>query len=198
MAINPLVCRISQKTGNIITPRIRMVYPALFKPWAPRGSDQEPKFQLTILVPKAADIALLKKGAQDAAFAEFGKDAKGVKTPFIKTEEQERFADYADEYPTMIRARSNERPGVADREGKDVFEDRADEVYGGRWAFVSLRPYAWKHPTGGKGVSFGLQNVQLLEDDEPIGGGRVAASSEFEPVEGIGGDDSEDAASLFV
>lgn len=51
---------------------------------------------------------------------------------------------------------------------------------------------------GNKGVSFGLKNIQLLDNDDElsIGGGRVSAESEFEAVEGAG-DDSKSSDSLF-
>jgi Protein of unknown function (DUF2815) len=36
--------------------------------------------------------------------------------------------------------------------------------------------------SGNRGVSFGLNNVQLLRDDESLGGNRRSADTEFEPV----------------
>jgi hypothetical protein len=47
-----------------------------------------------------------------------------------------------------------------------------------------LRPYAYEHPLSGRGVSLELINVQLWEEDEPIGFTRVSASDEFESANG--------------
>jgi hypothetical protein len=50
---------------------------------------------------------------------------------------------------------------------------------------------------GNKGVSLGLINVQLLDNDDElvVGGGRVNAESEFEAVEAVEGAGSEGGSS---
>ncbi len=53
------------------------------------------------------------------------------------------------------------------------------EIYAGRWAVITVRPFTWSHPTGGNGVSFGLSNVLLLDHDDPIGSVRANAEAEF-------------------
>ena len=56
------------------------------------------------------------------------------------------------------------------------------DTAGGQDAFVA------KYDTNGnKGVSFGLQNVQILDNDEAWGGTRARAEDEFEPVESAAG-----------
>jgi hypothetical protein len=49
-------------------------------------------------------------------------------------------------------------------------------------------------------VSFGLQNVQKLRDDDPLGSGRIPASKAFEPVDvpaGATGGSGKTATSIF-
>ena len=193
MAINLNECRKS-KAGNIITAKGRMLYPALFKPSAPKGEDEsKAKYQITMLFPASADLKLLIDEVNQAITDKWGADAKKkykIKMPFLKTEEQGRLSDHAEEYPVMIRAGSKDRPGLVYANGETCGDDA--ETYGGRWCVASLRPYAYDHPVGGKGVSFGLSNVQLLDHDERLGGGRVRAEDEFEPVaveKGASGDD---------
>lgn len=177
-------CRVT-KAGNIALARGRMIYPAVFEPSKPKGApaDQEAKYQVTVLLPKSANLDLLVKAVDDliaeSVPAATRKTAK-IKKPFIKTEDQPRFAEYAEEFPVMLRMSSKTKPGVVNAQAQPVTDD--SEVYGGRWASVSVRPYFYDHPTGGKGVSLGLQNIQLLEHDDPLGGGRVKAEDEFEAV----------------
>lgn len=182
-------CR-ETESGNIHTPKGRMVFPALFKPQLPKGETDESKakYQITLLFPEDADLTLLEEAIDEKMADEFkAADIKRgkIKTPFLDTADQERYAEYADDYPVMIRLNANFKPDVVTPNGKGTVDedDEADEVYGGRWARVSVRPFAWSHPTGGKGVSLGLQNVQLLDHDEPIAGGRVKGVNEFAPVE---------------
>lgn len=185
----------SKVAGNFITPAGRMVYPALFKASLPRGETDQDKarFQVTLLLPKDSNLDVLKKAVEEVIDENVSAKAKAttkVKKPWLKTEDQPRFAEYADEFPYMIRMNAKMRPDVVSPSGQPVREEQeADEVYSGRWARVSVRPFFYDHPTGGKGVSFGLQNVQLLDHDEPIAGGRVKGTAEFE---GVGGDDLGD------
>lgn len=180
-------------TGNIKTPGCRMVWPSLFKPTLPKGETDEKKakFQITLLFPKDADLDMLKdavRTARDDKFSAAQQKKSKIKMPFIKTADEPRFADVADEFPLMVRANANlgMGPGVVGPSAREVKEDdAADEVYPGRWCRASLSAYGWDHPTGGLGVSLGLQNVQLLEHDEvwTFAGGKPRATDEFEAAE---------------
>lgn len=186
-----------EKTGNLITPKGRIVWPALFTPSKMRGqSDDQAKHQITILIPKDADISVLKTAAAEAAAEKFPKVKNGIRSPFRKTEEKDNLADLAEDFPYFITARSKDKPGVVGPNGKRV-ED-PEQVYSGRWAKISIQAFGYDN-SGNKGVSFGLVNVQLLDHDDPlaVGGGRVAAESEFEAVEGVAGNDKASADELF-
>lgn len=184
------------ESGNLLTPKGRMVYPALFTPSLPRGETDKDKakFQVTILYPKGSDIGALKAAVEECIndnVSEKARRTTKIKVPFLRTEDQPRFAEFADEYPLMIRYNAKFKPDVVTPKGDRTIDEseEADEVYSGRWARVSCRAFFYDHPTGGKGVSLGLQNVQLLDHDEPIAGGRVKGTAEFEAV---GGDDLDD------
>jgi hypothetical protein len=193
------------KTGNIRSPRCRLVWPHVFKP--KKDDDGKEKYQISLIIPKGSDLDLLKKDASEKFAAMFGKDAKPAASPFKNTADKERLVDYADDFPIFIDASRNlgNGPPEVTTTRKDpntgklekIGSDRQSEVYGGRWVYVSLNAYAWSFKSR-KGVSIGLNNIQLLEDDDPIGGGRVAASSEFEAVEELeGGEGARDASSMF-
>lgn len=174
-------------SGNIRLPRARLYYPHFFKPQLRKGETDmsKAKYQVSVLLPKGVDMAIVLKAVEDCAIDKWGADyAKKMKLrkPFLKTDEQPKMADLVDDYPVFLRLNSKDKPGVVFANGSTCDESKSHEVYGGRWAFVSVRAFTYD-VDGSKGVSLGLQNVQLLEDDERLGGGRVSAESEFESAE---------------
>jgi hypothetical protein len=190
------------KSGEIITMKGRLLYPALFKPSLPRGETDRSKvrYQATLAIPKAYDLKLLSEIVAETIKEKWGDGAATkhkIKKPFIKTEDQPRLAEFAEDYPVLIRSNSKDRPRVVYANLKEC-TDEAD-VYGGRWACLLINPYAYDHPTGGKGVSFGLQHVQILDNDEPMGGRRIRAEDAFEMVseDTAEGAQKESADALF-
>lgn len=172
-------CRVAA-SGNIITAKCRMSFPNLFTAKPFEDGDDKKFFSLSLLIPGTADISLLKQAAEKCAKEKFGdKMPPKLKNPFLKAGDIASSAEF--EGWTLIRTKTLAKPGVVDAAGKNVI-DEAD-AYAGRWAVVSLRPYAYDHPKGGKGVSFDLQNVQLLDHDDPLGNSKPRAESEFEPVD---------------
>ncbi len=179
---------VKTKSGNIILPRGRMMYPSLFSPSLPQGETDPKKarYQVSVAFPKGVDLALLAAEVEAVAVKEFGPDYKTkykVRKPFLKAEEQPKMGDIAAGFPIFVRTNSPGRPQVVRANMSAVDEkDAYDEVYAGRWARVSVRVYHYDHATGGKGISLGLQNVQLLEHDERFGGARPQAQDEFETI----------------
>lgn len=186
------------ESGNVLTPKGRLVVykNSLFTPVLPRGETDESKarYQATLLFPSDASLSVLKQAVKSVLDEELTPEKQKsikVKLPFLKVEDQGRLAELADEYPVMVRCNAQYKPDVVSPKGDRVFgeEEAPDEVYSGRWARMTVRAFWYDHPTGGKGVSFGLQNVQLLDHADAIAGGRVRGVDEFEPV---GGDDLSD------
>lgn len=165
------------KSGNLITPKARMSFPTLFTAKAAKGSDKE-KYSLSLLIPPTADISLLIEAVKKVATEKWGEKLPAkLKSPFLKAEDYE-YEGYEAGW-VLVRCTSLQKPGLVDATGGNVDEER--EAYPGRWCVASLRPFAYDN-SGNRGVSFGLQNVQLLDHDEPIGG-RARAEDEFEPVD---------------
>lgn len=175
-------------SGNIITPKGRMMYPALFKPTLPMDEKDESKarYQVSLLFPKSADLSLLAKAIDALCIEKWGADYKTkfrIRKPFLKSEDYPKMGpEIIENFPMFIRTNSKDRPGVVRADTTNVSEADANEVYGGRWACISVRPYAYDHKTGGKGISLGLQNVQVLDHDDVLGGSRPRPEDEFEPV----------------
>jgi hypothetical protein len=179
---------IHTKTGNIVTPKGRLLWNALFAPRKAKASGSGGKYEFNMLVPKDADIAVMKSEALEAGkekFPKLFKDAAGkwpssVRSPFKKTADNDKLAEFADDFPMFFAARAKDRPGVVGADGKAEGIE-PENVYPGRWVKATIQAFAYE-TDGNKGVTFGLVNVQLLDDDEElvIGGGRVSAESEFE------------------
>jgi len=167
----------------------------LLKPKQIPGTDQEPSYSLMMLFSGDADLSHMRQAMIDAAKEKWGDNAKKiVESPKFK----DPFKDQGDQvnkqgelYAGMTAGamcvqasckQSFGRPGVVDLEGNDLID--ADDVYSGAYYRATVKAYAWEHPTGGKGVSFGLQNVQKLAEGEKLGGGRSGVDEDFEPVAG--------------
>lgn len=191
---------LSEKSGNFFTPAVRIKWANLFKPVPPSEDEKdEAKFvwNVTALVPAGFDLKALEDEV-DRIVREKIKPAnetlrRKLKLPILETAGIQSLAAIADEYPYCLRlsakafdknGKRRQAPGVVDASGKEVPEsDDADQCYDGRWARISVNPFSWEHPTGGKGVSLGLVNVQLLWNDDPLAGGKVKATSEFEAID---------------
>ena len=76
----------------------------------------------------------------------------------------------------MFSVKSATRPGVVDTDLQPIIDP--EELYSGAYYRASINPFAWDHPTGGKGVSFGLNYVMKVRDGEPFSG-RKAAEEDF-------------------
>lgn len=179
-------------TGSILTAQGRLAYPWLFKT-QPAQNGGEPKYGCSLIFPKAADLKKLADAVEDEAVKKFGKDYKTkigrLAKPFKKTEDYPKMGFDPEEYPVFIRASSGSRPQVVDGKLTEVTEP--EQAYAGRWARITVRVFAYDK-AGNRGVSLGLQNVQILRDDERVGGGRARAEDEIDAVEDIGGSGSTD------
>ncbi len=190
------------KSGNIQTPRGRLSYVNVLKPGLqvnPDGTSKE-QYSTSIAFPKGTNLAILEAAVKEAAISKFGPDyAKKyprMKSPFHKTADYPKMGLDPEEFPVFIRTSKNPakgKVGVVDCKTDEVTEE--SEVYSGRWAMVTVNPWAYGPGNHGNvGVSLGLVNVQLLEHGAPLGGRAVPASDEFEAVELAGGDAAD---SLF-
>jgi len=184
MATDPMKSGYKTDGGNVVSPKARASFVNIFRPGKTLEPGQEPKYSITLLFPKDADLALLKKMAQEALAEKFGeaklKDPafqKRLRSPF-RDQGEKAFEGY-EAGAIFVTATSKQRPGIVDGRGGDVIEER--EVYSGCYVRASLRAFAYDQK-GNVGVAFGLQNVQKLADGDPLGG-RARPEAEFVPVE---------------
>lgn len=178
--------------AKIITGEVRLSWPELFEPKVPPNGT-EPKYSVMLLIPKS------DKKTMDALFkaeketAEERKEIFGGKVPAKLRSiihdgdgEDDNGEPWADRYPERkghyfmsVSANERFRPGVVDAQLNPIIDPA--EVYSGVYARVSLNSFAYS-ASGNRGVSFGLRNVQILRDGEPLGGASKP-EDDFDAVE---------------
>lgn len=175
-------CLKIEATGNIRTCPVRLSFPNIFKPGKAMEEGKEPKYGVTLLFPRGANIALLRSAAEATAAEKFGNDWKSRRLTFpFRDQGEKSFAGY-EAGCVFLNATSTKRPGVINRDGSQLSDPEA--LYPGVWALVTLRPFAYDSKLK-KGISFGLQNVQKLCDGERLSGGYSDPSKDFGPIDGL-------------
>lgn len=172
----------NQATGStkVVTGKVRFSFCNLFEARA-FADGQDPKYSVMLLIPKT-DVATINriKAAIDAA-AQKGLSTKfgGKLPPVIKTTLKDADKDtnqdgevFKDIWPYteghyIISVSSKTKPQVVDRELNPIIDPV--EVYSGCYGRASINFFAYNN-SGNKGISAGLNNVQKLEDGEPLGG----------------------------
>ena len=167
--------------NNIVTPEATLSFP-VFKAPKPRSEGAKPVFSCALLFDKKAQTSAEYKAMQmacvKAAKDKFGADVnlKSLTMPFRDAGEKD-YAGY-DDGMTYINPWSEQRPGVVDAQVQDILD--VGSVYAGQKVRASIAPFAWAN-SGKKGVSFGLNHIQVLGDGVRIDG-RIAADKAFSPV----------------
>lgn len=181
---------------KVVTGKVRLSYVNIFKARSFEAGGAE-KFSTCILIDKK-DKATLKKiaAAIDAAKKDGIANKWGGKLPAklhmpLRDGDEER-AEEAEEYEGMffLNANSNTKPGIVDENCNEILD--STEVYSGCYGRVSINFYAYNF-NGSKGIAVGLNNVQKLEDGEPLGGVRASAEDDFSD----GTDEDYDVAGML-
>jgi Protein of unknown function (DUF2815) len=176
--------------AHFVTPEAVLSFPALF---VPKPRTQAPGAELfyscsLLFGPEARktpEWKALQQGVIDAAKAKLGANVniKTIDNPFRDGAEK----DYSGYGPGVIyispRSKGeNAPPGVVDKRLQKVIDPA--RVYSGAIVRASVTPFAWNFQ-GKKGVSFGLNHIQLVNETAPRIDGRVSAEKAFSPIEDL-------------
>jgi len=173
---------------KVMTPEFRVSFPHVFRARAAEEG-QEPKFSITMLFPKDADLSKLEAAAKDAIKEKWGdKPPKKLRSPFRDQAEKDEYEGY-EEGAIFVNATSKSRPGLVDRDVQAIIDEA--EFYAGCYARATINAFAYD-VKGNRGVAFGLQNIQKLRDGDPLGG-RARPDQDFDPVDGVDEDGDTDA-----
>ena len=192
----------TEKKGLRTAP-FRLAFPAVFKPKAFEGG--EAKFTITMLFPKSGNSLIpslpgsfmdLRREAYRAAVEEWGVD-QSKWPPTIQALDFKTHVSLAgkDGWPIrdgdtvswdgfagmwFVRATTKFPPSVVDNTVHEILRD--DAVFGGLICRAYVSAFAYDSPMN-KGISFGFQTLQTLEDDGVRFGGFVNPKDVFSAYE---------------
>lgn len=166
---------------KVITGKVRFSYANVWEPKSINGGD--PKYSVSLIIPKA-DKATLNKVKEAIEEAKKGGISKlggsipdNLKMP-LRDGDVDRVEEesYKDSY--FINANSSTKPGIVDKNVQTITDK--SEFYSGCYGRASITFYAY-NVDGNKGIACGLENLQKLEDGEPLGG-HSRAEDDFDAV----------------
>jgi hypothetical protein len=168
----------------INTPYATLSFANIFTP-RPRAEGGAPVYSCSLIFDPSQQKSPAYKALQDACIAaarkEFGDNValKGVLMPFRDAGEKSYDGYHAGH--TYISPWSKNKPGVVDTNRQDILVP--DEVWSGQLVRANVVPFAWTH-TGRKGVSFGLNHLQIIQSEgRQRLDGRPSPSSAFDDGE---------------
>jgi hypothetical protein len=183
--------------AGIVTPKATLSFPQLFV-MKPRARGAEAVYSCSLLfspeIQKTEEYRALQQACKEVFIDKFGEKAfgKGIESPFRDASEKE-YQGY-DEGWKYISPWTKNKPGIVDLNRQDVLAP--EDVYAGQIVRAYVNPFAWEN-SGRKGVSFGLNGIQILVKDAPRIDGRTSLNKVFD--DGVGGSEAEmeDADSPF-
>lgn len=169
---------------KVITGKVRFSYVNVFEPRAQQNGGEE-KYSVTLLIPKADTVTYnnivnaLNKTLDEAVSNVFnGVKPAAPKFPIYDgdgvRQSGEAFGDECKGH-WVISASSKERPEIVDVACNPIMSK--SDFYSGCYGRASIVFFAY-NTNGNKGVGCGLNNLQKLEDGQPLSG-RSTAVEDF-------------------
>ena len=182
---------------KVVTGKVRFSFCHVFEPQAP-VSGGEPKYSVTLLIPKSDTATLAKiKAAMAEARENFCKRNGASALPATPTHtlhDGDGVRQSGDPFGPECRgcwvitvsAKQTQKPVVVDAFGNPISDP--GEFYSGCYGRASINFYGYNQ-AGKKGISAGLLAVQKLHDGEPFG--TVGSAEDFNDgyTDGGAGDD---------
>lgn len=165
----------------LITPYATLSFPHLFAP-KPRSEGGEPVYSCSLIFApadqKTPEFKAMQEAVTEAAKVKFGDKVplKSLTLPFRDAGEKGDKYDGYEDGGIFISPWSKQKPGVVDVRLQDVIDP--NEIYAGQLVRAHVVAFGWSN-TGKKGVSFGLNHIQLVKRNTPRIDGRVAANRAF-------------------
>jgi hypothetical protein len=170
----------------------------LFKPRS--AAEGAPKRYSATLIFDKKDRPALETKVLEVLKEEFGDKAiqmakSGlIKSPFLAGDSKEARNKQtgeihpglgADKFFIRVSANEDRPPFVIWKDPNH--QETEDTVYSGVYGKAVVNIFAWSHPANGKGVSFGIQGFQRLQDGERLGGdGKADPTKWAETIEDAG------------
>jgi|TARA_R110002110_G_scaffold401675_2_gene618629 hypothetical protein len=161
-------------TGDHMSPA-RISYAKIFKPEKNDLSGKE-EYSCMVLIPKSdtKTVGALKQAIKMAIKGRFGdKQPNGLRIPLrdgdksgdggVPSGSEAGQAPYGDHY--FINCKNSRQPKLIDQKRRAVLDDNL--IVSGDYVRVSVNAFGYDNKS--KGVSFGLNAVQLVRKGEPLG-----------------------------
>lgn len=174
---------------KIVLENVRFSYAHVFSP-AALVDGNDPKYSVTVLIPKTDKSAIKAIKAGIEAAKESGATLWGGKIPAtLKVPIRDGDEDKPDmeEFEGMyfMNASSLNKPGLVDKKGQAIIDPT--EFYSGCYGAVSINFFPYNQ-AGNRGIGAGLNNIMKTKDGEPLAG----RSRPEEDFKGLIGDDDDD------
>ena len=161
---------------KIVTPVFRASFVYVF---TPRKNEQSGKdeYSIKMIFDKDADLSDLKAIIKEAIADKWGSNPpRGLKLPLKdgNAGDTEKYPEDKDKFVANAKT-TIAPPGVVNAHIQPITDP--SEVYSGCYMRATLTAYAYDKG-GGKGVSFGLQNLMKVKDGEPLSS-RATAENDF-------------------
>lgn len=174
---------------TVMTPVGYLYSPALFTPKGnPENPAQGERYSTLLVFDELATQStayMQLRAAVKAAIAEKFGDAKAndsgfvrsLRLPFRNATEKAYLDDFgAVSFINAWKKGDKPAPDVVDLKGTKILVP--GDVWGGQLARMTVRPFAYDS-NGNKGVSFGLEHVQIVKADMPVKGGGRSGDAAF-------------------
>lgn len=159
---------------KVVTGKVRFSYANVFEPRA-FSQNEDPKYSVVLLIPKKdkKTIKLIEKAIEAATEKGIaywgGKVPANMWNPLRDGDTDSDAPEYEGHYFVTAKTKASRPPSVVDKSLQPIID--IQEFYSGCYGRASINFYPYAVPQGGKGVACGLNNIQKLEDGEPLAGG---------------------------
>lgn len=160
---------------KVVTGKVRFSYVHVFEPQQ-RNNDEEPKYSVTLLIPKSDEVTVKKIVEAIAEAAAQYREKNGASSlpqkPTTTLHDGDGLRDGGDPYGQECRGcyvmtvSSKRKPVIVDSFRNQITDP--DEIYSGCYGRASINFYGY-NSHGKKGISAGLLSLQKLSDGEPLG-----------------------------
>ena|SRR5579875_815139 len=172
------------KPTTLTTGQVRLSYVHLTKPYA-MNPGQEPKYSVTILIPKS-DVhtkqridAAIEAAIQDGVLSKWG----GVRPALLKSPVHDGDGERLNGGPFSAECKGHWVLAASSKQPVEVVDINLNpildqtQIYSGMYGRVSINFFAF-NANGNRGIGCGLNAVQKVADGEPLGG-RISAAQAF-------------------
>ena len=165
---------------KVVNEKVRFSYAHVFEPYSMEEGEKK-KYSVAILIPKKkakATLAKIEKAIEAAK--ETGRAKWGNKIPAklklpLRDGDEEKPDDEAYAGMFFLNASSDRKPGLVDEDLNEILDK--SEFYSGCWGRASLNFFAFAGKQNG--IAVALNNLQKLEDGEPLGATITTAAEDF-------------------